>query len=158
MGIVVRAATDEDAQLIAELTRVCWAGKVAESSSGHVESAQRVQDDLRCGGGFVLLQDECPVGTVRYSPLDDEPDVWEISRMGVLPAWRGASLSQYLLEAVIHEAQASGVDELRLAVRSDQRKLIDFYAAFAFELAEELEYSHANPHEPPPWVMRRVLR
>ena len=44
------------------------------------------------------------------------------------------------------------------AVRLDQGKLIDFYAAFGFELAEELEYSHANPAEPPPSVMRRMLR
>jgi hypothetical protein len=50
------------------------------------------------------------------------------------------------------------VEELRLAVRSDQPKLIDFYTAFEFELAEELDYSHANPAEPAPAVMRRVLR
>jgi hypothetical protein len=30
--------------------------------------------------------------------------------------------------------------------------------AFGFELAEELEYSHANRSEPPPAVMRRQLR
>jgi hypothetical protein len=47
---------------------------------------------------------------------------------------------------------------LRLAVRSDQPKLIDFYTAYEFTLAEELEYSHANPLEPAPLVMRRLLR
>jgi ribosomal protein S18 acetylase RimI-like enzyme len=158
MGIVVRAASDEDAQLIASLTRACWAGKVAVTSSGHRETAVRVLEDLRRGGGFILLQHDEPVGSVRYSPLDHEPDVWEISRMGVLPGCRGSNLSQHLLEAVIHHAQDSGAEELRLAVRSDQPKLIDFYSAFEFELAEELEYSHANPVEPPPLVMRRLLR
>jgi predicted N-acetyltransferase YhbS len=158
MGIVVRAADNEDASLIADLTRACWAGKVAASSSGHGEGEARVLDDLRRGGAFILLQDGEPVGSVRYSPLDHEPDVWEISRMGVLPQCRGSNLSQHLLEAVIHQAQDSGAEELRLAVRSDQPKLIDFYSAFEFELAEELEYSHANPAEPPPLVMRRLLR
>lgn len=158
MGIVVRAAIDEDAQLIASLTRACWSGKVAVTSSGHRETAVRVLEDLRRGGAFVLLVDGEPVGSVRYSPLDHEPDVWEISRMGVLPRCRGSNLSQHLLEAVIHHAQDSGAEELRLAVRSDQPKLIDFYSAFEFELAEELEYSHANPVEPPPLVMRRLLR
>lgn len=158
MGIVVRAANDEDAQLIASLTRACWSGKVAVTSSGHRETAVRVMEDLRRGGGFVLLQNGEPVGSVRYGPLDHEPDIWEISRMGVLPRCRGSNLSQHLLEAVIHHAQDSGAEELRLAVRSDQPKLIDFYSAFEFELAEELEYSHANPVEPPPLVMRRLLR
>ncbi len=158
MQIVVRAATDDDAQLMADLTRACWAGKVAVSSSGHRETAVVVLEHLRAGGGFVLLADDRPVGSVRWAPNDVDADIWEILRMGVLPAYRGQNLSQYLLEAVIHHALAEGADELRLAVRADQPKLLDFYAAFEFELAEELEYSHANSAEPPPAVMRRFLR
>lgn len=157
MAIVVRAALDADADLIASLTRAAWAGKVAASSSGHTETLARVHDDLRRGGAFLLLQDDQAVGSVRFAPLDHEPGIWEISRMGVLPQCRGANLSQHLLEAVIHQAHESAAEELRLAVRRDQPKLIDFYAAFGFELAEELEYSHANPAEPPPLVMRRML-
>lgn len=78
--------------------------------------------------------------------------------MGVLPGHRGSNMSQHLLEAVIHHGLAAGVQEVRLAVRADQPKLIDFYAAYEFALAEELEYSHANPLEPAPLVMRRLLR
>ena len=110
------------------------------------------------GGGFVLLLDDEPVGSVRWLPLDTENNCWEMLRMGVLPAFRGEALSQHLLEAVIHAAQTSGIEELRLGVRSDQPRLLDLYAAFEFELAPELEYSHANPNEPAPHVMRRFLR
>jgi len=158
MNIVVREARNDDAQLIAELTRAAWAGKVSVTSSGHRETAVLVADHLRDGGGFILLVDEKPVGSVRWLPLDAEPDVWEVCRMGVLPEYRGSNLSQHLLEAVIHHGLACGVEEVRLAVRSDQPKLIDFYSAFEFELAEELEYTHANPMEPPPLVMRRSLK
>lgn len=158
MNIVVREARNDDAKLIAELTRAAWAGKVSVTSSGHRETAVLVAEHLRDGGGFVLLVDEQAVGSVRWLPLDAEPDVWEICRMGVLPQYRGGNLSQHLLEAVIHHGLASGVEEVRLAVRGDQPKLIDFYTAFGFELAEELEYSHANPMEPAPLVMRRTLR
>jgi len=158
MNIVVRPARDDDAQLIAELTRAAWAGKVAVTSSGHRETAQRVSEQLRNGGAFILLQDGVPVGSVRWAPHDLDQDVWEILRMGVLPHCRGSNLSQHLLEAVIHHGLTSAVQELRLAVRSDQPKLLDFYSAYAFELAEELDYSHANPAEPPPLVMRRRLR
>jgi ribosomal protein S18 acetylase RimI-like enzyme len=95
---------------------------------------------------------------VRWLPLENEPGVWEMLRMSVLPAYRGARLSQQLVEAVIHQAYIEDVDELRLAVRHDQRRLIDLYSAYAFEEAPELGYSHANPMEPAPAVMRRVLK
>ena len=157
MSIIVRAATDEDAQLIADLTRAAWAGKVSVTSSGHRETAVHVSEQLRSGGGFILMQDGEPVGSVRWGPHDHDPDIWEILRMGVLPHCRGSNLSMHLLEAVIHHGLECNAQELRLAVRGDQRKLLDFYAAFEFELAEELEYSHANPAEPAPMVMRRFL-
>ena len=158
MSIVVREATPEDASLIAELTRAAWAGKVTVTSSGHRETALRVSEHLRNGGGFILMLDGEPVGSVRFSPHDQDPDIWEILRMGVLPHCRGSNLSQHLLEAVIHHGLACNAQELRLAVRTDQPKLLDFYSAFEFELAEELEFSHANPAEPAPRVMRRYLQ
>lgn len=158
MNIVVREATDDDARLIAELTRAAWAGKVSVTSSGHRETAVLVTQHLRDGGGFILLADDVPVGSVRWLPLETENHIWEILRMGVLPAWRGKNISQHLLEAVIHHGLETGVEELRMAVRADQPKLIDFYTAYEFELAEALEYTHANPLEPAPFVMRRQLK
>jgi ribosomal protein S18 acetylase RimI-like enzyme len=158
MDILVREATADDAQLVAELTRAAWAGTVAVTSSGHRETAVRVRQDLQDGGGFILTVDDVPAGSVRWLPLESPSGVWEILRMGVVPAWRGHHLSQHLLEAVLHHAMMCDIDELRLAVRSDQTALIDLYAAFGFELAHELEYTHANPLEPTPFVMRRMLR
>jgi GNAT superfamily N-acetyltransferase len=157
MNIVIREANADDAGLIAELTRAAWAGKVAPTSSGHRETETKVLQDLQQGGGFILMRDDEAIGSVRWMPADAEPDVWEIMRMGVLPAYRGECLSQHLLEAVIHRALAAEVNELRLAVRADQSRLLDLYAAYGFELAPELEYTHANPQEPVPTVMRRVL-
>jgi ribosomal protein S18 acetylase RimI-like enzyme len=157
-NIRVREATLDDAQLIADLTRAAWADKVAITSSGHRETAMRVAEDLQHGGGYILLKDEEPIGSVRWAPLDSAPQVWEIMRMGVLPGDRGLHLSQHLLEAVIHRALSADVAELRLGVRSDQARLLDLYAAYGFELAPELEYTYANPAEPPPTVMRRYLR
>ena len=158
MDLLIREATPDDAELIATLTCNAWAETVAASSSGHQETGTRVLDDLRLGGGFILLVDNVAAGSVRWLPLDTEHDIWEIMRMGVIHAFRGQSLSQHLLEAVIHHALGCDVTELRLAVRTDQPRLIDFYAALGFDLAPELEYTHANPEEPAPTVMRRVLK
>jgi GNAT superfamily N-acetyltransferase len=158
MNIVVREARADDARLMAELTRAAWAGKVSVTSSGHRETAVQVTEHLRAGGGFVLELDGAPVASVRWLPLENSSEVWEVARMGVLPEHRGNQLSEHLIEAVIHHALATGIEEVRLAVRTDQPRLIDFYAAYEFELAAELDYSHANPLEPAPLVMRRWLR
>jgi ribosomal protein S18 acetylase RimI-like enzyme len=156
-SFIVREAHAGDAQLIADLTRACWANKVAPSGTGHRETAARVRQDLQQGGGFILISDDRPLGSVRWVPLETQSDIWEITRMGVLPAYRGARLSQHLLEAVIHRAQTSDAAELRLAVRADQPRLLDLYAAFGFELAPELEYPEDRRPEPPPTIMRRML-
>ncbi|WP_211443350.1 GNAT family N-acetyltransferase [Collimonas humicola] len=158
MSLQVREASAGDAALIAELTRACWAERVAASSSGHREQTEQVRQDLQRGGGFILLLDGRPAGSVRWLPSDTETEVWEILRMGVLPAFRGQGLSQHLMEAIIHRAQAADVHELRLAVRAEQARVVDLYAVFEFELAPELEYARANPLQEPPTVMRRWLR
>ena len=158
MDVLLREATLADAPLMAQLTRDAWRGRVAAGSTGHTESEARALADLQSGGGFILLGDETPAGSVRWLPADGESDVWEIVRMGILPSWRGRQLSEQLLEAVIHQAQAADIAELRLAVRHDQPRLLDLYAAYGFELAPELEYSRANPAEPAPIMMRRTLK
>jgi GNAT superfamily N-acetyltransferase len=157
MSIVVLEAELGDAQLIADLTRASWARTVAVTSSGHRETAVQVRQHLQDGGGFIMLSGNRPIGSVRWVPVETEPNVWEILRMGVLPEYRGERLSQHLLEAVIHRALGAGVDELRLAVRGDGERLLGLYAAFGFEPAPALEYTHANFDEPVPTVMRRQL-
>jgi ribosomal protein S18 acetylase RimI-like enzyme len=158
MDVLLQEATLADAALIAQMTRQAWSGRVAPGSTGHRESVERAAADLQAGGGFILLIDDAPAGSVRWLPADGESDVWQIVRMGILPAWRGRQLSEHLLEAVIHHAQQADVSELRLAVRHDQPRLLDLYAAYGFEIAPELEYSRANPDDPAPVMMRRLLK
>ena len=157
MTLLVREATPADAALIAELTRNCWAGKIVPSSSGHREATQRVSDDLQHGGAFILLRAGLPAGSIRWLPLEGDASVREILRMGILPDYRGERLSQHLMHAAIQHALAAKVKELQLAVRVDQPQLLAMYGSFRFELAPDLKYSHANPDEPAPIVMRRIL-
>ncbi|HEV7619045.1 MAG TPA: GNAT family N-acetyltransferase [Burkholderiaceae bacterium] len=131
---------------------------MAVTFGGHRETAVGVVQHLHDGGGFILLADTMPAGTVRWLPLEPDPGVWEILRMGILPKYRSHRLSQYLLEAMIHRGLTSDVNELRIAVRADQPRLLDLYSAYDFELALELEYTDADPLEPVPAVMRRLLR
>jgi GNAT superfamily N-acetyltransferase len=158
MDVLVREARLDDAELIAALTRAAWAAKICASSEGQFETTDNVRQHLQQGGGFVLFADDAPVGSTRWLPTDENSSVWEIVRLGVIPEYRGHGLSQHLVEAVVHQALAYDIDELRVAVDSDQTRLVDLYAAHRFDVAMELEYSDAQSLEPAPTVMRRLLR
>jgi GNAT superfamily N-acetyltransferase len=150
----VRAAAPEDAALVLRITLKAWQGKVHPSSSVFRETANEVAQQLDEGGGYILCVADAPVGSVRFSPV---PGAWEVRRMGVLPEYRGQCLALLMMNSVVAEAARRGVPELRLAVRHDQGRLIEFYAGMGFALAPDIEYAHANPASPPPTVMRRAL-
>ena len=59
-NILVREASLNDAQLIADLTRASWADKVSPTSSGHRETAEVVLMDLQRGGAFILQVNGVP--------------------------------------------------------------------------------------------------
>lgn len=148
----VRRAVTADAALIARLTRACWAGRVAAGSSGHLEDEARALRDLAEGGGFILEREGEAAGSVRWSRGSE---AWELMRLGILPAYRGRGLSQWLMDLVETEAQAAGAREIRLAVRTDQPRLVEVYRALGYQIDSSLRYSHANPNSEPPVVMRK---
>lgn len=162
----LRTATLEDAELIARLTREAWAGRVAPDSSGHFESAEKVERDLAEGGGIIMEVGGEPVGSVRWFPvfvrLEDGsragPVAWEIARLGLLPAYRGRGLSTWLMNEVTMRATINGIEELRLAVRDDQLQLIRWYERQGFFIDPSITYGHAYPHsKAKPVPMRKYL-
>lgn len=157
MKIVVREALLDDAKLIADLTRQAWAGRVAARSEGHTETETAVLPDLQRGGGFILLVDDEPAGCVRWLPADDECNIWRIHRLGILPAFRGKNLSEYLLEAIIHHAHEYEISELHMALYPEHGRLADSYAVFDFNIAPELEFSLRDSSAPPPVMLRKLF-
>ncbi len=158
-------ATLEDAALIARLTRECWVGKPA-NSSGHTESVEAVEKSLREGSAIIMCLEGIAVGSVRYYPVMGEstPEVtyhgaiaWEIGRLGILPAYRGRGLSTWLMNEIMIRATSSGIEELRLAVRTDEPGLLEFYKRQGFFEDDGIKYSHANPNSQKPITMRKYL-
>ena len=159
-----RTATLNDAELIVQLTRACWVGKPA-GSSGLTESLERVQNDLRDGGAIIMELEGQPVGSVRYFPVYNVgengerygPVALEIGRLGILHEHRGRGLSSWLMNEVMMIATRQGIEELRLAVRTDEPRLLEFYKAQGFVEDASITYSHANPNSPKPITMRKYL-
>jgi GNAT superfamily N-acetyltransferase len=151
---ILREMTPGDASLVARLTREAWAGIVAPDSSGHRESEERVLKDLAHGGGLVMEIDGQAVGSVRWHA---EPFWWTIMRLGIVPPYRGRGLSTWLTNEVLMRAARAGVQELRLAVRTDQPALLKYYERLGFTVDRSLDYPQRNPHNPAPLVLRRPV-
>jgi GNAT superfamily N-acetyltransferase len=160
----LRNATHDDAELIARLTRECWVGK-PENSSGHRETPEKVSRDLEDGSAIVMELAGVPVGSIRYFPvfntLEDGtkagPVALEIGRLGILPEHRGRGLSTWLMNEVMMRATTRGIEELRLAVRTDEPGLLEFYKRQGFFVDDTITYSHANPNSQKPITLRKYL-
>ena len=161
---VLRPATLDDAELIAELTRAAWISKPA-NSSGHRETADGVRANLLEGDAIIMELGGEAIGSVRlypvYQTLEDGskagPVALEIARLGILPSFRGRGLNTWLMNEAMMTATRRGIEELRLAVRTDEPGLQRMYERQGFVKDSSIAYSHANPNSPPPITMRKYL-
>lgn len=153
----IRLAQREDASAIAQMIRTAWAGKVAPDSSGHQETAEKVRADLEKGYGWVVEWDGKIIATVRLVPHPFERGVGEIKKLGVLAEHRKQGWGPKLIGVLEEKAQALGLNELRLAVRHDQYRLVEWYSSLGYTLNPRLVYSAANPLTPPPFVLHKNL-
>ncbi len=157
MNITVSEASEEDAPLIAELTRKAWENRCPPNSHGHLDNADKVLTDLHEGGAFILWVDNKPAGSIRWAPTDEDDEIWKIRRLGVLPEYAGQNLSQYLIEACVNRARLSDIAELRLFLNPWMEPMARLYEAYGFAPAPEIEFTLRNPLEPPPIMMRKNL-
>lgn len=157
MKIVVREAVLDDAKLIADLIRNAWTSKVAARLHDPHETENTILSDLQQGGGFILMVNDRPAGCARWRPEDENNHIWKIHRLGILSEFRGKSLSEYLLEAIIHHAHICEITELHVALHSDHERLVDYYAALDFEVAPELEFSAHDLQDSPPIMLRKFF-
>jgi GNAT superfamily N-acetyltransferase len=161
---VLRTATLDDAELIAQLTRAAWVGK-PENSSGHRETAENVRRNLEEGEVIIMELGGQAIGSVRTYPVFEKledgtvigPVALEIARLGIVPEHRGRGLSTWLMNEVMIRALNRGIEELRLAVRTDEPGLQAMYERQGFFVDSSLTYSHANPNSPKPITMRKYL-
>lgn len=85
--------------------------------------------------------------------------IWmEVKRIGVVPAMTGTGLGALILGALEADGQDAGMRGAQLAVRSDQPRLVDYYAALGYVLADNVDLTTMNPLEPAPFGMRKIFK
>ena len=132
-----------------------WRGTVNANSTLFDETEAYVAGILERGGGFILMVDGEPAGSVRYFPTAQDPTVWEVKRLGVIAALRGRDLGRRLMDAVTAAALREGVRAIQIGIRADQPRLVRYYEAQGFTRDDSVKLSGGNPRTAPAITMTR---
>jgi len=121
MSIVTRRITEDDKDAVYQLLAERWAGPEM-LLDGEVVDASSLP-------GFVAYEGNELVGLVTLIKRDHE---WEILTLDSLNRWGGTGT--LLLNAVVDDARASGIDRLTVRTSNDNLDAFRFYQRRGFRL------------------------
>jgi GNAT superfamily N-acetyltransferase len=125
------------------------------------ETPETVAAQIAKGGGAVLMHGDEAIGSGRWVavPGPGGQGAWmEVKRIGVLPVYQKQGLGAVILAALEAAGRDAGKQGAQLAIRSDQPRLIDFYAGLGYQRADDVELTTINPLSPPPFGMRKIFK
>jgi len=133
--LTIRLASLDDAPAIARISREAYAefaGQVEPPFRALTATPAQVRQEMRRHRfAYVLaLRDGWPVGHLRYRVRDGS---MHMSRLAVLPAYRGQAIGRRLMEWAEQEAHRLGVLHLRGEVRSVLHRLLEWYKALGYQ-------------------------
>ena len=132
----VRHATAADSEAVIALVRECWTQypNVVFDLDGELPELKHFAHHYRALGGeaWVAELDGQIAGCVAITP-EDEPGVWMLHKLNVLPAARRHGIATALMRQA--EAAARAHDAVRMVLWSDTRFVEShaFYAALGYE-------------------------
>ncbi len=124
------------------------------------ETPETVAAQIAKGGAVLLEAAGEPIGSgrwVRVPGPGGEADWMEIKRIGVLLAGTRQGLGEVILRALEEMGREASMAGAQLAIRTDQPRLVDFYASLGYALAGDVELTTINPLSPPPIGMRKLF-
>ncbi|ASP34040.1 GNAT family N-acetyltransferase [Labrenzia sp. VG12] len=121
MSIVTRRITEDDKDAVYQLLAERWAGPEM-LLDGEIVDASSLP-------GFVAYAGDELVGLVTLIKRDQE---WEILTLDSLNRWHGTGT--LLLNAVVDDAKASGIDRLTVRTSNDNLDAFRFYQRRGFRL------------------------
>lgn len=143
------------------LTRKIWLPCVKAPSTVYAETGESVARQIEKGGGVVLEIEGASIGSGRWVPVpgpNDTRDMWmEIKRIGVLPDFTGQGLGEKILTSLEEQGRSAGAVGAQLAVRYDQLRLVEYYAANGYQTVDDVVLTTINTAAPPPVGMRKLF-
>jgi ribosomal protein S18 acetylase RimI-like enzyme len=154
---ILRCGRDADAEGFIALIAACWA-----EYPGCIMDMERENAELRAlatyyadkGGALWAAEDDgVIVGMTAAAPLDGA--AWEIGKVYVASAFRGAGLAQSLMAAAEAHAIAAGARDIKLWSDARFDRAHRFYEKLGYvragpirvlnDLSNSLEYAYAKP-------------
>jgi len=160
-GFRLYTARVEDAALLRDVMLRCWTGAVAPNSSAYRETVEYIAGQIARGGGVLVFSGEEAVGGGRFHPVPGpagEARPWaEIKRVGVMRELCKLGLGAPLVAALVDAARSAGATGVQLGVRENQPRLVQFWEALDYVVADDVQLHTVNPLTPPPVTMRKWL-
>ena len=160
-GFRLYTARVEDAALLRDVMLRCWTGTVASNSSAYRETVEDIAAQIAKGGAILMFSGDEAVGGGRFhtvpGPAGDARPWAEIKRVGVMRELRKLGLGAPLVMALEDGARAGGAAGVQLGVREDQPRLVQFWEALGYVVADDVQLHTVNPLTPPPVTMRKWL-
>jgi len=149
MSIQIRACTNEDAPVLAEMIRSSFQD-VAQRFGLTLHNAPRhpsnctvdwIQKDVARGVVyFILEKDSRAAGCVALEPSNDE--VCYLERLAVLPDQRRQGFGKALVYHVLSEAKRLGIRSVSLGMIADHDELKSWYRGLGFVEGETKAFAH----------------
>jgi ribosomal protein S18 acetylase RimI-like enzyme len=126
-NLIIRDATEADAAMLADLIRAAfepYRDQLDPPPGALQETESSLRAWLATGGAVLVLVDGRAVGCVLSQRREDHVT---LSRLAVLPEFRGQGLGRTLVARVEERALAIGVAKARRGVRLSLPRLMAFY-------------------------------
>lgn len=171
MNLSVRYATIDDAELIADISRKTFYETFAPlNSSANMEIFMKVQftrgrlmmEVGQPGHTFLLAYNNKEVAgyaklrDTKYPPKLDSNNALEIARLYAMPHMIGKGVGKLLMEKSLEIASDAMKDAVWLGVWKQNKKAIDFYSSWGFEIFNECDFILGNEVQKD-WLMRKKL-
>ena len=122
MAITVSKMTEGDAASLAEIDKIVFGGSFSKDDFiNYLDSSIYYF--------YVAKIDEKAVGYIGYMLIADEADIINI---GILPEYRGKSISNMLMSAMIQELKKNSATCVHLEVRKSNSVAISLYKKYGF--------------------------
>ena len=161
----IQFATVDDIPLIQGLVEVIWAPTYQEILSQEqitymmdmMYNTEALTRQLTILNHQVLIfrDDEKAIGFASYSHTDDA-DVYKLHRIYLDPSYQGKGAGKWLLQQVIEQVKAKGINTLELDVNRFN-KAIHFYNKMGFSVYKEKITDVGNGFIMDDYVMRLPL-
>lgn len=136
MTTEITTASADEASLLHDITRRAFAeyvGLLNPTPACLSESVREVAAAIRRGGAVIAWVDGIPAASARYEMVDGH---LYVSRVAVLPEFRGCGLAGDLMHAMDAIAESLGLETLQLQTRLNLPRNIRLYEKLGYRVID----------------------